>query len=141
MATDKELIDSLKMDWLPSDYYNYEDLNRVEQATQIVRDKILSFRQVLVALDSITTNRTQSSIEFSESFNRIETNISRLKETFSDKADLQISKTNWIYNAPFDYSDANRLEKDLYDMFYIIENNTLTVPYCGQYTAGQEGVI
>ena len=61
MATDKELIDSLKRDWLPSDYYNYEDLNRVEQATQIVRDKILSFRQVLVALKSITTNRIQSS--------------------------------------------------------------------------------
>lgn len=141
MATSKEIIDSLKTDWLPSDFYNSEDLNRVEEATLIVRERIVLFRGELVPIDSPNTTRTESSIEFADSLNRIETNISRLVLTFPNPAFFEEMKTDWTHDVPFDFSDANRLEKNLYDMYYTIENNISNIPYCGEIIAGEEGVF
>lgn len=140
MTTDKEFIDSLKRDWTSSDYYNYTDLNRVENSTIAVKNMIASFRDIIVALGPVTTNRTQSTIEFADSLNRIESNITLLKNSFPDPSMFQDSKT-WTYNMPFDFSDANRFEQSLYDMYSYLELNASTIPYCGQYTAGQEGVL
>jgi hypothetical protein len=141
MATPQEIIDSLKMDWLPSDYYNAEDLNRVEQATLTVRDKVATFRGQLVQIDGTNTTRTESTIEFADSLNRIETNILRLILTFPNTTIFQEMKTDWTHDVPFDFSDANRLEKNLYDMYYNIENNISNIPYCGEIIAGEEGVF
>jgi hypothetical protein len=298
MATDKEIIDSLKTDWMPTDYYNYEDLDRVESAALVVKDKIASFRGVSVELDSFpnlmpydnefdkfqawynnleitsftfpsgrvgikarmnnfaynprmrivasTSNitqlikgksytfsvifdpsvklekvellslyyyegvtptfwqdfdsvdvnalesenlvdstlkyevtfvadatggvrpsfgfglgnpqmedtvwvniveysikevRSEAHIEFANSLNRIENNILRLKETFPNTALFEPSKTDWTHDMPFDFADAIRLEKGLYDMYYAIENNISTIPYCGQIITGEQGVI
>jgi hypothetical protein len=141
MATDKEIIDSLKLDWLPSDYYNAQDLNRVENATQVVRERVITFRGQIVPIDGVTTNRTESRIEFADSMNRIETNIFRLKLTFPETYDFNPSKTNWTYDEPFSFADARRLEQDLYDMWYRIENNISNIPYCGTVIAGERGII
>ena len=139
-ANELEVIRSLKTDWLPTDYYNFEDLNRVEQATEIVRDRIAIFRGENVPID-IVTNRSESHIEFADSLNRIENNILQLKLTFPNTALFEFSKTDWVHDTPFDFSDANRLERNLYDMFYAIEANISNIPYCGQIIAGQEGVV
>jgi hypothetical protein len=141
MATEKEIIDSLKTNWLPSDYYNFEDLNRVEVATQVVRDRVAMFRGQLVPLDTPKTNRDITRIEYAEDLNRIERNIYRLVLTFPPKMNFRESKTDWKYNDPFDFSDAIRLEKNLYDMYYNIENNISNIPYCGTLIAGERGVI
>jgi len=141
MATDKEIIDSLKTDWLPSDYYNYGDLNRVEQAINVVKDRVITFRGEVVQIDSPVTNRDNTRIEFADSLNRIEQNISRLVLTFPVTYNFQPSKTDWTYNKSFNFSDANRLEKNLYDMYYTIENNISNIPYAGQLYAGEIGVI
>ena len=141
MATEKEIIDSLKLDWLPSDYYNCEDLNRVEEATVVVRDRVAVFRGQLVPLDGIKTNRTEKTIEFADSLNRIETNIYRLVLTFPETMNFRESKTDWTHDEPFDFSDAIRLEKNLYDMYYLIESNISNIPYCGTIVAGESGVI
>jgi hypothetical protein len=141
MATDKEIIDSLKTDWLPSDYYNFEDLNRVEQATQVVRGRVAVFRGQLVTLEPIKTNRNTKTIEFADSLNRLETNIYRLIITFPETMSFREPKTNWTHDQPFDFSDAIRLEKNLYDMYYLIENNISNIPYCGTVIAGERGVL
>lgn len=134
------IIKSLKTDWLPTDYYNFEDLNRVEVATKIVKDRIAIFRGEIVPITTVT-NRTETSIEFADSLNRIENNILQLKLTFPNTALFEFSKTDWVHDTPFDFSDANRLERNLYDMFYAIEANISNIPYCGQIIAGQEGVV
>jgi hypothetical protein len=141
MATDKELIDSLKVNWLPSDYYNYYDLNRVEQATIVVKNRIAEYKGILVTLDSPVTNRTRSSYIFASDLNRIETNILRLILAFSEAYNFPDVKTDWKYNDPFSFADARRYEQTLYDMYYTIENNISNFPYAGQLYAGQLGVV
>ena len=140
MVTDKEFIDSLKLNWTSSDYYNCEDLNRVELATLIIKKQIGKFRGVVVDIVAVF-DRTESSIEFADSLNRIENNILLLKQTFPQEVIFEDSKTDWTHDKPFDFSDANRFERNLYDMYYKIESNISNIPYCGQYIAGQEGVF
>jgi hypothetical protein len=141
MATDKEIIDSLKLDWLPSDYYNAEDLNRVEQATLVVKERVITFRGQLIQIDSPKTDRTEKTIEFADSLNRIETNLLRLKLTFPETYVFNPSKTDWTHDTPFSFADARRFEQDLYDMWYTIENNISNIPYAGQLYAGELGVV
>ena len=135
------VIETLKLDWMPTDYYNYQDLNRVESATLVVRDKIVLFRGEIVPLDEVFSARTQETIEYADSLNRIETNLERMKLTFPNPSMFDISKTDWTQDKPFDFSDATRYERMLHEMYYTIENNISNIPYCGQLVAGQEGVI
>ena len=139
--TGKVQIDDLKTDWQPTDYYNYEDLNRVEEATLIVREKIGLFRGKVVPLDEVFTGRTEKTIEDASSLNRIETNLEALKLSFPEPSIFDFSKTDWTHDKPFDFSDANRYERMLYDMYYNIENNISNIRYCGQVIAGEEGVF
>ena len=88
---------------------------------------------------SVVTNRTELTIEFADSLNRIENNIILLKATFPETVVFEDSKT-WTHDVPFDFSDANRFEQTLYDMYYKIESNISNIPYCGQFTVGEEGV-
>lgn len=141
MATDQEIIDSLKTDWTPLDYYNFEDLNRVEQATRVVRDRVATWRGKLVQIDNPNTARDEKTIEFADSLNRIERNIYRLILTFAGQERFDEMKTDWTHDEPFDFADAIRLERNLKDMFYSIENNIANIPYCGQIVAGEEGVF
>jgi hypothetical protein len=138
---EERIINSLKTDWLPSDYYNAEDLNRVEQATLVVRDRVIKFRGQLVPIEPTVTNRDETRIEFADSLNRIETNILRLKLTFPETYVFNPSKTEWTHDMPFSFADARRLEQDLYDMWYRIENNISNIPYAGQLYAGELGVV
>jgi hypothetical protein len=141
MATEQEIIDSLKTDWLPSDFYNYEDLNRVESAMMIVRDRIIELKGILVTLDSPKTDRTEKTIEFADSLNRIETNLQRLILTFPDTYNFPDVKTDWTFNSPFSFAVANRYEQTLYNMYYTIENNISNIPYAGELYTGELGVI
>ena len=139
MATDKEIIDSLKTDWLPTDYYNFEDLNLVEQATSIVGNTLENFRGVVIPLTTVQ-NRTISSIEFADSLNRIEENILTLIDTFPNKTIFDSTVIVWAFNMPFDYNDANRFARNLKTMFTYIQSNITNRPYTGQFIVGQEGV-
>jgi hypothetical protein len=138
---EERVINSLKTDWLPTDYYNAGDLNRVESATLVVRDRVIKFRGQLVQIEPTVTNRDETRIEFADSLNRIETNILRLKLTFPETYIFNPSKTDWAQDTPFSFADARRLEQDLYDMWHRIENNISNIPYAGQLYAGELGVV
>ena len=97
MATDKEIIDSLKIDWLPSDYYNFGDLNRVELAIEVVKNEVALYYGVVVPVTTVT-DRNELSIEFADSLNRIENNILQLKETFPEAFVFEDSKIDWIHD-------------------------------------------
>jgi hypothetical protein len=84
--------------------------------------------------------RSESHIEFADSLNKIENNIAKLRTYFYNPKGTISPKTNWVYNDPFDYNDANRLEQNLYLMNNYFISNVKNIPYCGQYTAGQQGV-
>ena len=107
----------------------------------IVRDKIGLFRGQVVPLDEVFTGRTEKTIEDASSLNRIETNLEALKLSFPDPSIFPLSKTDWTHDKPFDFSDANRYERMLFDMYYNIESNISNIRYCGQVIAGEEGVF
>lgn len=139
LSDEKTVMNSLKLNWTAEDFYNFYDLNRVERATQIVRNKLAldkgeSYNQEYVF------NRVASHIEYAHSFNRIEKNIQELATSFKNSDKILPLKTDWTFNQPFDFNDANRYEQNLSFMYENIEANLNNLPYCGQYIVGQEGV-
>lgn len=130
----------LKTDWEPTDYYNFEDINRVERYTKEVAELVAFFRSKTITL-SINMNREVKAIEFADSMNRIEGNIKSLGEELKRPTGLIEPKVDWWYNTPFSFEDANRLEKNLKVLLDYIQGNINNLKYCGTYTCGDEGVI
>lgn len=123
----------LKTDWAKEDFYNAEDLNRVEADTQFIAELIKNLLLEDVRLEPIVVNRDYTSIEFADSFNRLEGNISKLK-TF-DLPNWQPLKTNWKVGEPFSYKDANRYEQNLDILYKLL---TRGLKYCGDFSCGEE---
>lgn len=130
-----ELV-TLKLDWTKDDYYNAEDLNRIEEDTQYIADLISSFKVPAVALDTVIADRDKTSIEFYDSLNRLEGNIQALCDSFYTPPDFIETKTNWRSGQYFDYIEANRLENSLLLLFNLVQNTLDAFVYCNQYTCG-----
>jgi len=128
-----------KTDWVSSDYYNFADLNRVENNANEIAALIATFTNP-ITLDSVNTSRDNTSIEFYDSLNRIENNI--LAFAIYLPLVWVTPKTNWASLSNFDYSDANRLEGNLLALYNMINNIIAEFRYCGQfggaYYAGQD---
>jgi hypothetical protein len=124
-----------KTSWNSEDYYNFEDLNRVENNTKIVAGLVKLFDRI-PDLET-NTNRDMSSIEFAESLNRIENNIKILGERRILPGWIS-PKMDWEYNQRFSYVDANRLEKNLKLLYEYYKGNSELFKYCGAYTCGEE---
>ena len=124
-----------KTSWSSEDYYNFEDLNRVESNTQVVVELVKLFNKTPDL--EIEANRNMKSIEFAESLNRIEKNINILcgNRVLSE---LIAPKINWEHNQKFSYVDANRLEKNLKLLYEYYKGNSELFKYCGAYTCGEE---
>lgn len=127
-----------KIDWKATDYYNFEDLNRVENNTEVVATLVhLYFKQTNIAINKI---RDMRAIEFSDSLNRIEGNIDVLKNNFYTPLQWENPKTNWKAEDSFSYEDANRLEKNLLALFNLVHGTVDNFYYCGAYTCGEGGI-
>lgn len=122
--------------FISSDYYNYYDLNRVETNCDMVADSIATIK-TRPAITTVT-NRTQASIDYFDSLNRIEGNIGTIKDAIGQPLTWTTPKTNWVsaYSS-FGYADANRLESNLYELYKLTSNVIDEMEYCGAITAGQ----
>lgn len=135
-----DVFDTAKTDWTSEDYYNYDDLNRVESMTSTLSDKYKTFHAVDLLL-AINISRSASSIEFADGLNRIERNILSIASALNKEADLITPKTSWFYNNPFSFEDANRLEKNLVLLNNYVSRNLEYRQYAGMYTVTDQGVI
>lgn len=124
-----------KTDWNSQDYYNFYDLNRVESNTQIIVDLLRLF-DTNVNLD-INKNRDMKTIEFADSINRIEGNIELLRQRYTPLG-WEESKLDWLWDDPFSYKDANRLERNLFALYRHYKGNLDNRRHCGAYTCGEE---
>ncbi len=128
----------LKTNWSSEDYYNFEDLNRVENNTEVVANIInLYFKEINL---NINKNRDMRTIEFSNSLNRIENNINLLKLSFNKPLIWEVPKTNWQPGTNFNYEDANRLENNLLHLFNLLQNTVGNFKYCGTLNCGEGGI-
>lgn len=126
-----------KTDWIKEDYYNFGDLNRVENDTNEIA---LLMAQVLMnpILEAIVTNRDNTFIEFNDSLNRVERNILALMNASYEPPGWLIPKTDWVSLTSFDYKAANRLESNLLAIYYLINNIIASFRYSGTFCAGQD---
>lgn len=123
------------LEWGPSDYYNFGDLNRVENNTEVVADLISHFG-TLPAIVTVS-NRDMKRIEFADSLNRVENNQDLLRQRFTPVGWLA-NKVDWESNTPFDYRDAARLENNLALLYFYYHGNYEARQYCGMVTCGEE---
>jgi len=124
-----------KIDWVPTDYYNFEDLNRVENNTLYIAELLRKFG-VNLALVSFT-DRDLKRIEFANSLNRIESNIEQLASRYVPSNWIPIKK-DWKANTSFNYQDAIRLEHNLITLYKHYKGNLEIQPYCGVLICGEE---
>ena len=125
-----------KLDWKPTDFYNAQDLNRVENNSQFITSYLKGL-QYPITLVSPMTNRDNTSIDFISSINRLENNIDVIRVGFLTPPNWQNKKT-WSVGQEFDYTDANRFESNLnllYTWALIAKDNLV---YCGTFDCGLE---
>ena len=123
-------------DWSSDDYYNYSDLNRVENNIDYVYHELILLGYSPI-LSSINTTRTKSSIDYFDDINRIESNIKALADSSYDPLGWLTPEMDWVsaYKV-FDYNDANRLESNLVNLKAMCENITDEIRYCGTFYSG-----
>jgi len=126
-----------KIDWNGNDFFNFEDTNRIENNTGIVKDLIV-FLEGNFNLEQLKTDRDMINIEFADSLNRIERNIEKLKDNFYKPLNWEPVKTNWKAGDSFSYIDANRLEKNLKLLYDLAKCTTDNLKYCGTFSCGEE---
>lgn len=125
-----------KLDWTKDDFYNPEDLNRVENNTVEVAKLIQQLMGINISLEGTVTNRDYSTIEFADSLNRVERNLEKL--SVLNLPGLQYLKTTWQTGESFSYKDAIRLENNLEILYDILNKNINNIKYCGSFSCGQQ---
>jgi hypothetical protein len=128
-----------KTNWTNEDYYNAEDINRVENNTLEVAN-YLNDLQYVISLETVKTDRNMTSIDFLSSINRIERNIDTIKNNFLIPPDYQ-NKKNWTLGMGFSYLDANRWENNLNSLYkwaLAVKDN---YKYCGTFYIGEEVIL
>jgi hypothetical protein len=133
-------LEDLKVNWSADDYYNFDDLNRVENALSELSDKVSFFTGQTYNFE-IISNRTMASIETYDSLNRIESNTALLGQDLNKPEGYIEPFIYWFYNKSFSYQDANRLEQNLQVLNNYVTGNIYNIKYCGMTTTGDEGVI
>lgn len=132
-------VNLYKTDWKKEDFINSSDFNRIEGNTDEVRNYLNSIQYDIPTLTTIT-NRTNASIDFVSSINRIENNIEVIKNNFATPLDWK-PKVNWSLGLGFTHDDVNRLENNLKSLLELGQLAFQNFKYCGTVTCGEEGVI
>ena len=120
-----------KTDWDSADYYNFNDLNRVENNSQYLSELIGTYATA-PSLIGIETGRDNVALVFYDDLNRIENNLNLLKNACFEPPNWITPKTTWISLERFSYTDSNRLENDLVYLKDLIDNIILSLRFCGQ---------
>lgn len=129
-----------KTDWTTDDYYNFQDLNRVEGNIDALADLIATYA-TRPGVVGVLTSRDMSSIEFFDSLNCIENNLIILANASYQPPGWVTAKTNWASLDPFGFVDANRLESNLQNLLTLINNIKASFIYAGTFAAGQDIVL
>lgn len=101
-----------KTNWTSADFINFGDLNRIEENTKFVAERLREYGYYVIPLVH-KTNWTMDDIVFFNDLNRIEQNIKNCAEAYYTGEEFEALKTDWATLDPVTFSMPNRLEKDL----------------------------
>ena len=124
-----------KIDWSPEDFYNFDDLNRVENNIEVIAELIGHYDKT----PNVTTvkNRVMNHIEFADSLNRIESNQNALRKHYTPVGWIK-NKLDWESNDSFNFEDAARLESNLALLYFYYFGNFSARLFCGMVTCGED---
>ena len=125
-----------KTNWTSNDFYNFEDLNKVEANIQIVSNYLESI-SYSIPLEEIITNRDMFGIDFLSSINRVERNLDSIRSNMITPPSYEDMKI-WTNKIGFDFSDANRYEKNLELLYKWAQLIFDSYKYCGEFTCGED---
>ncbi len=128
-----------KTDWARDDYYNAEDLNRVEINTQYLADE-LTLAGYQVRLEQVIADRDMTHFEFASSLSRVERSIDALAAAFIAPPGYQEPRV-WAALDTFDYRDANRLERNLQLLYDWLVAAMASFRRAGAFACGEGGEI
>lgn len=126
-----------KLNWVGTDSINFADFNRIENNAQEVATYLNSIQYHIPSLTTVTS-RTNVSIDFLSSINRIEQNLEAIRTNFVTPPGY-LSAETWVKGKGFDYTDANRLEANLQ---LLLDYGVLvfkSFKYCGATITGDQG--
>ncbi len=125
-----------KIDWNSEDYFNIEDLNKIENNTlQVyVLAKLLRGEFDLY----IVLDHDMKTIPFDDLLNRIELNITELGEILYKPIGWTELNMDWLCDKPFDFEAMNKWEYNLLLLYKFAKGNIDLTPYCGQMYAREE---
>lgn len=126
-----------KTDWTTFDYYNFSDLNRVENNSEYIATLIGTYGTT-PTLTGVKTDRDNTRIEFYDDLNRIEGNIQTLCNTAGTPLVWTTPKTTWVSLDSFNNVDAIRLENNLLQLKNMVENIIAELRYCGAFICGTD---
>lgn len=119
-----------KIDWTSVDVYLADDLNKVENNTNYIRNKLLGAGYFVPEIRT-KTNWTQQDVLFAEDFNRIENNIKQIADVYFTNSEFEALKTDWVPMDSVDYTFSNRVERNLKILYEIILGMKKRYVYCG----------
>lgn len=129
-----------KCNWTRDDFYNAEDLVRVEANIQYIADNLLSLGYH-PELGPLKADWTMQDFPYIRLIKQIDENIDKLRESFYTPEGFQ-DKKDWENEGHnFSYEDANRFEKNLYLLDHVINLLRSSVVYSGTFYSGQEVVL
>ena len=113
-------------------YYNFGDLDRVEQNTEYLKDE---FESIGYTADTTTFvyPRTRASFnQYDDDLNRIENNILAIKDASWLPLTWEPPFVSWAsVQQGFGYDEANRLEKNLFYLKEMLDNVKESFIPCG----------
>jgi hypothetical protein len=127
-----------KTDWDAADYFNYGDVNRVENNTDYIADYVETNLGNRPAIVGTKVDWANTDIVYAANMQRIESNVTLIKTRLGTPTGWGTPVT-WVTLLKFDYTDANRLETNLSLLKTMAENVNAALLYCGDVIAGEGG--
>jgi len=122
--------------WAITDYYNYDDVNRVENNTDYIADYVETYLGNRPAIVGTKTDWANTDIVYAANMQRIESNVTLIKTRLGTPTGWGTSVT-WVTLLKFDYVDANRLETNLSLLKTMAENQVASLLWCGNFICGE----
>ena len=123
--------------WTASGYYNYTDINRVENNINEVRTYLIGIGYVVPTI-TVNTARTTTSYDLISSINRIENNLDTIKNAMFTPSGWQ-SKITWDTTTKMSADVANRWENNALLLYTLAQNIYAAYTYCGAFNSGNQG--
>lgn len=112
-------------------YYNFGDIDRVEQNTEYLYDEFVAIGYI-PAITTFTYPRTTKTIDFFDDLNRIENNILAIKNATWEPLVWTTPQITWAsVQQSFSFVDTNRIEQNLLYLYNMLNNIKDAYIYCG----------